>query len=120
MAGGVGPPELFLGELGDAGREAEADEVEQGEGGQGLAVAVGGVLDDGSSVVFPRISSRVSLEEVSWSTVITSFWYAQEAFLVGADLVDEDLVAAGVWIDLPLPATTHTAACGCTTCGFRR
>ncbi len=44
VAGGVGPPELFLGELGDAGREAEADEVEQGEGGQGLAVAVGGVL----------------------------------------------------------------------------
>ncbi len=36
VAGGVGPPELFLGERGDAGGEAVAGQVEQGEGGQGF------------------------------------------------------------------------------------
>jgi len=47
VPGRVGSPEAFLGQLGDAGRQAQADQVEEGEGGQGLAVAVGGVLDDG-------------------------------------------------------------------------
>ena len=47
MGGRLGPPQLLVGQFGDPGRQAQADEVEQGEGGQGLAVAVGGVLDDG-------------------------------------------------------------------------
>ena len=46
VAGGVGPPQAFLGELGDPGRQPQPDQVEQGEGGQGLAMAVRGVLGD--------------------------------------------------------------------------
>ncbi len=47
VAGGIRPPQALLGELGDAGRQAQSDQVEEGEGGEGLAVAVGGVLGDG-------------------------------------------------------------------------
>lgn len=38
VAGGVGSPEPFLSELGDPGRQAQTDEIEEGEGGQGLYV----------------------------------------------------------------------------------
>jgi len=46
VGGRTGPPERFLGELGDAGRQSQANAVVEGEGGQGLAMAVGGVLGD--------------------------------------------------------------------------
>ena len=46
-AGRVRSPQRFLREFRDPGRQAEADEVEQGEGGEGLAVAVGAVFGDG-------------------------------------------------------------------------
>ena len=47
VAGRVGPPPGLVGDLGDAGRELLAHEIEQGEGSQHLAVRIGGVLDDG-------------------------------------------------------------------------
>ena len=45
VAGGAGPVELFLGELGDPRGEPLVDEVEHPERREGLAVAVGGVLE---------------------------------------------------------------------------
>jgi hypothetical protein len=45
VAGGAGPVELFLGELRDPRGEPLVDEVEHRERREGLAVAVGGVLE---------------------------------------------------------------------------
>ena len=42
----MGTPQRLVGQFHDPGRQAQADEVEQGKGGQRLAVAVSCVLDD--------------------------------------------------------------------------